>query len=231
MTDLSNVMPISEEDLTFLKGVDSPTISNAIEPFKVRDRTEGFIGGEVRALFPEMPPMVGAALTVTMTNSPGAIAGRENYWRMYEALSQMPAPSVLVVQDISGAPSRCALAGEVMATMAMRLGAVGMVTDGGLRDVHEVRRLGFGYFARYVVVSHGNFGVVDVGEPVTLDGQEVKTGDILHGDANGIVIVPRQVLGGLPEAVEEVRTRERATMDFINSPEYTIAAARKRAGY
>ena len=81
------------------------------------------------------------------------------------------------------------------------------------------------------VVSHGNFGVVDVGEPVTLDGQEIRTGDILHGDANGIVIVPRQVLDGLSEAVEEVRTRERATMDFINSPEFTIAAARKRAGY
>jgi regulator of RNase E activity RraA len=231
MTDLSSVPPISEKDVAFLKSVDSPTISNAIEPFKVRDRTKGFIGGKVRALFPEMPPMVGTALTVTMTNGPGAVAGRENYWRMYEVLSQMPSPSVLVVQDVSGAPSRCALAGEVMTTMAMRLGAVGMVTDGGLRDVHEVRRLGFGYFARYVVVSHGNFGVVDVGEPVTLDGQEVKTGDILHGDANGIVIVPREVLDGLPEAVEEVRTRERATMDFVSSPEYTIAAARKRAGY
>jgi regulator of RNase E activity RraA len=231
MTDVSNVSPISEQVLAFLRGVDSPTIANAIEPFKVRDRTEGFIGGEVRALFPEMPPMVGAALTVTMTNTPGATAGRDNYWRMYEALSQMPAPSVLVVQDVSGAPSRCALAGEVMATMAMRVGAVGMVTDGGLRDVHEVRRLGFGYFARYVVVSHGNFGVVDVGEPVTLDGQEVRTGDILHGDANGIVIVPRAVLESLPEAVEEVRTRERATMDFINGPEFTIAEARKRAGY
>jgi 4-hydroxy-4-methyl-2-oxoglutarate aldolase len=97
--------------------------------------------------------------------------------------------------------------------------------------VHEVRRLGFGYFARYVVVSHGNFDIVTIGEPVTLDGQEIKTGDILHGDANGVVIVPREVLDGLPEAVEEVRARERATMDFINSPEYTIAAARKRAGY
>jgi 4-hydroxy-4-methyl-2-oxoglutarate aldolase len=231
MTDLSSVPPISEKDVAFLRSVDSPTISNAIEPFKVRDRTEGFIGGKVRALFPEMPPMVGTALTVTMTNTPGALAGRENYWRMYEVLSQMPAPSVLVVQDVSGAPSRCALAGEVMTTMAMRLGAVGMVTDGGLRDVHEVRRLGFAYFSRYVVVSHGNFGVVDVGGPVTLDGQEIKTGDILHGDANGIVIVPREVLEGLPEAVEAVRTRERATMDFVNSPEYTIAAARKRAGY
>src|SRR5688500_8863890 len=108
MTDLSNVRPISEQDLAFLKSVDSPTISNAIESFKVRDRTEGFIGGEVRALFPEMPPIVGVALTVTMTNTPGAIAGRENYWRMYEALSDMPTPSVIVVQDISGAPSRCA---------------------------------------------------------------------------------------------------------------------------
>ncbi len=231
MIDLPNVPPISETDLAFLKSVDSPTISNAIEPFKVRDRTEGFIGGEVRALFPEMPPIVGVALTVTMTNTPGAIAGRENYWRMYEALSQMPAPSVLVVQDISGAPSRCALTGEVMATRAMRLGAVGMVTDGGLRDVHEVHRLGFAYFARYVVVSHANFEIVDIGGPVTLDGQEVRTGDILHGDANGVVIVPRQVLDGLPEAVEEVRTRERATMDFINSSAFTIAAERKRAGY
>ena len=231
MTDLSSVPPISEKDVAFLRSVDSPTISNAIEPFKVRDRTEGFIGGKVRALFPEMPPMVGTALTVTMTNTPGEAAGRENYWRMYEVLSQMPAPSVLVVQDVSGAPSRCALAGEVMTTMAMRLGAVGMVTDGGLRDVHEVRRLGFAYFARYVVVSHGNFGVVDVGEPLMLDGQEVKAGDILHGDANGIVIVPREVLDGLPEAVQEVRTREQATMDFVNSPQFTIAAARKRAGY
>ena len=231
MTDLPQVPPISEKDLAFLKSVDSPTMANAIEPFKVRDRTEGFIGGEVRSLFPEMPPMVGAALTVTMTNRRGPIAGRENWWRMYEALAELPAPSVLAVQDVSGAPSRCALAGEVMATLAMRLGAVGIVTDGGLRDVHEVRALGLAYFARYVVVSHGNFDIVDIGTPIVLDGQEVKTGDILHGDANGIVIVPREVLDELPEAVQEVRTRERASMDFINSPEYTIAAARNRAGY
>lgn len=231
MIDLPHVPPMSEKDLAFLRGIDSPTMANAIEPFKVRDRTEGFIGGEVRSLFPEMPPMVGAALTVTMTNTPGPIAGRENWWRMYEALSQLPAPSVLVVQDVSGAPSRCALAGEVMATQAMRLGAVGMVTDGGLRDVHEVRQLGFPYFSRFIVVAHGNFDIVDIGTPIMLDGQEVKTGDILHGDANGIVIVPREVLDGLPDAVQEVRTRERATMDFINSPDFTIAAARKRAGY
>jgi 4-hydroxy-4-methyl-2-oxoglutarate aldolase len=231
MTDLPQVPVLAEKDLAFLRGIDSPTIANAIEAFKVRDRTEGFIGGEVRSLFPEMPPMVGAALTVTMTNTPGPLAGRESWWQMYEALERMPAPSVLVIQDVSGEPSRCAYAGEVMATLAKRLGAVGMVTEGGLRDVHEVRALGFHYFARYLVVSHGNFDIVDIGTPITLDGQEVTTGDLLHGDANGIVIVPREVLPGLPDAVQEVRTRERATMDFILSPEYTIATARAKAGY
>src|SRR5688572_14488104 len=99
MTDQSSVPPISETDLAFLKGVDSPTIANAIESFKLRDRTEGFIGGEVRSLFPDIPPMVGATLTVTMTNAAGTAAGRENWWRMYEALAALPAPSVLVVQD------------------------------------------------------------------------------------------------------------------------------------
>jgi 4-hydroxy-4-methyl-2-oxoglutarate aldolase len=231
MTHLPPVEGIAEQHLEFLKGVDSPTIANAIEAFKVRDRTDGFIGGEVRCLFPELPPMVGTALTVRMTNRPGPIAPREPWFDMFEALSEIPAPSVLVVQDISGHASRVALAGEVMATLAKRLGAVGMVTDGGLRDIHEVRALGFGYFAKYLVVSHANFDIVDIGNPITLDGQVVRTGDILHGDANGIVIVPREVLDGLPAAVEEVRTRERATMDFINSPEYTIAEAKKRAGY
>lgn len=231
MSGFASVPPIAEEHLTFLRGVDSPTIANAIEAFKVRDRTEGFIGGKVRALFPEMPPTVGAALTVTMTNRPGPIASKESWWQMYEALAELPTPSVLAVQDISGAPSRCALAGEVMATMAKRLGAVGMMTDGGLRDVHEVRALRFGYFARYVVVSHGNFDIVDIGKPITLDGQVVRTGDILHGDANGIVIVPREVLDGLPDEVQKVRTRERASMDFIASAEYTLKEARTRAGY
>lgn len=231
MTEFANVPPISEKDLDFLRSIDSPTIANAIEPFEVRDRTEGFIGGRVRSLFPEMPPMVGAALTVTMTNRPGPVASKEMWFQMYEALAQIPAPSVLVVQDISGAAHRVALAGEVMCTMSKRLGAVGMVTDGGLRDVHEVRALGFAYFARYVVVSHGNFEIIDVGQPITLDGQVVRTGDILHGDANGIVIVPREVLDGLPAEVEKVRTRERATMDFITSPEYTIGLAREKAGY
>ena len=224
---------ITAEQLEFLRGVDSPTIANAIERFKVRDRCEGYIGGAVRNLFPDLGlgPLLGYALTVTMTSKPGPPPGREGYWRMWETLERMPRPSVLVIQDVSGAPTRCAHCGEVMATLAKRLGAVGVVTDGGLRDLDEVRALGMHYFAPCAVVSHGNSEIVDIGVPITLDGQEVRTGDLLHGDANGIVIVPLDVVDDLPAAVEAVRTRERRLMDFVNGPGFTLEGARETSGY
>ena len=229
--DLPTIEPISEAGLAFLRGVDSPTIANAIEPFKVRDRTDGFIGGNVRALFPDLPPTVGYALTVTMNDEPGPVKGREGFWAMFEALAAMPAPSVVVVQDTSGHPERVAFCGEVMATMAQRLGAVGYVTDGTVRDVHEVRALGLAYFASGVCVSHANFWIEEVGVDVLLDGQTVRTGDLLHGDANGIVLVPREVLSGLPDAVQRVRDKEGELMAFARSSEFSLEGAKKLTGY
>lgn len=223
---------ITAEQRAFLESIDSPTIANAIEVFKVRDRTDGYIGGSVRHLFPDAGGvMVGHALTVTVANPRGPVAGREGYWRMWEALAAMPKPAVLVMQDISGAPTRCAYAGEVMATLAQKLGAVGMVTDGGYRDLNEVRALGMHYYAAHAVVSHGNFEIVGVGMPVVLDGQRIETGDLLHGDANGIVIVPQETVDGLPDAVAGIRDRESRLMDFMRSDRFTLEAIKSGTGY
>src|SRR3954447_26332559 len=93
---------LTAEHLEYLCGVDSPTMANAVEVFDVRDRTEGFIGGAVRSLFPDLGVMVGQALTVTVGNKPGPLGGRDGYWKMWDALERMPKPAVLVMQDISG---------------------------------------------------------------------------------------------------------------------------------
>jgi 4-hydroxy-4-methyl-2-oxoglutarate aldolase len=213
-----------------LKLYDSPTVANAIETFKVRDRTEGYIGGYVRALY-DAGVMVGQALTVTIGQKPGKVAARDGYWAMWEALEQMPSPAVIVMQDVTGAPERYACAGEVMASLAKRLGAVGMVADGGLRDIAEVQALGFHYYAAFPVVSHGNFEILDVGVPVEIDGQVVNTGDILHGDINGIVIVPNDVLDGLEDAIKVIRDRESRFINFIKGETFTLEAARAGTGY
>ena len=215
-----------------LRKIDSPTIANAIETFILQDRTVGFIGGNVKALFDDYEEaMLGHALTVKMSNAPGVPAGREGYWRLWEALERMPTPSIIVVQDVSGSPERYACAGEVMATMAQRLGAVGMVTDGGLRDLKEVRELGFHYYARFPVVSHANFEIVEVGGEIELDGEAIRTGDLLHGDANGISIIPPGSLEGLVGAVELIRDREQRFMTFIRSRDFNLADAKAGTGY
>lgn len=118
-----------------------------------------------------------------------------------------------------------------MATLAKRLGAVGMVVDGGLRDIAEVQALGFHYYAAFPVVSHGNFEILDVGVPVEIDGQVVHTGDILHGDINGIVIIPNDVLDGLEDAIKVIRDREARFMNFIKGENFTLEAARAGTGY
>ena len=222
---------LTPDQLAFLRSVDSPTIANALETFNLRDRTDGFIGGAVRALFPELGTFVGHALTATVTNHPGPVAPRDAYWAMWESLAQTPQPSVLVMQDVSGAPTRCAYCGEVMATLGQRLGCVAIVTDGGLRDLDEVRALGMHYYAPYAVVSHANFQILDVAVPVTLDGQTITPGDLLHGDANGIVVVPPATLPDLPQAVDRIRTRERRMMDYIKSDAFTLPGVRESSGY
>lgn len=150
---------------------------------------------------------------------------------MWETLEAMAGPVVLMIADVSGTPHRVAYAGEVMTRLARRLGAVGMVTDGALRDVAEVRALGFHYFMRYPVVSHANFEIATVGEPIDLDGQRVQTGDLVHGDANGIVLIPWEILAELPDAVEKVRTAEAGDMAYIDGDEFTLTRFKDRKGY
>ena len=56
----------TDEQLAFLKSVDSPTMANAIEPFKLRDRTDGYVGGNIGCLFPDLGVMVGLTNNVTL---------------------------------------------------------------------------------------------------------------------------------------------------------------------
>jgi regulator of RNase E activity RraA len=228
---MSEPVVLTETDLAYLRSVDSPTVANALERLRLRDRSDGYIGGGVACAFPELGTMVGTALTVTVGNAVGRGARPEGYWQLWETLDALTGPTVVVMKDVSGAPRRVAYAGEIMATLAQRLGAVGIVTDGALRDLDEVRAKGFHYFMRHAVVSHADFELSRVGDPVLLDGQLVRTGDILHGDVNGIVIVPGGALAQLRDAVDAVRASERRDLDYIGGPDFTLEGYRALRGY
>jgi regulator of RNase E activity RraA len=115
-----------------------------------------------------------------------------------------------------------------MATTAKALGAVGCVSDGGLRDILEIRELGeFQLFCPGFTVSHGNPVICDVGVEVELSGLLIKPGDILHGDINGLLSVPEEVLDSVVEEVEKIREAEHEILELARSPEFSLKALKE----
>jgi len=88
--------------IEILKKYDSPTICNVIELLKIRPQNEGFLHHSIRSLFPELPPMVGYAVTCTFTSAKKGKDTPEynDIGRHVEALLAVPAPRVMVFPDI-----------------------------------------------------------------------------------------------------------------------------------
>jgi regulator of RNase E activity RraA len=219
---------LTPEQLDELRRIDSPTISNAIERFQVRPRLEGFATWELRCGFPELGSMVGYAVTCTADTTTESRDQDRGLLRLWAAIEAAPKPVVLVIKDIGPERSRSCHMGEVMATTAKALGAVGCVSDGGLRDVVEVRALGgFQYFCPGFVVSHGNPFICDVNVPVTVEGMEVRPGDLLHGDVNGVLVIPEAIAPLVAAEAERVRDEERQVLDFVRAPGLTVEELRQ----
>jgi 4-hydroxy-4-methyl-2-oxoglutarate aldolase len=219
---------LTPEQFAELQKIDSPTVSNAIERFTVRPRLEGFASWDLRCAFPELGTMMGYAVTCTADTTTETRADERGLMRLWAAIEAAPKPAVLVIKDIGPERSRSCHMGEVMATTAKALGAVGCVSDGGLRDVVEVRALGgFQYFCPGFVVSHGNPIICEVNVPVTLEGMAVKPGGLLHGDANGVLVVPDAVADRVAAEAERVRADEREVLDFVRAPGLTVEKLRQ----
>jgi 4-hydroxy-4-methyl-2-oxoglutarate aldolase len=228
-SNLSALSPAAATLIEFLKSVDSPTLSNAIETLHVQPRDKGFTPLQIRCLFPELGRLCGHAVTAQVESVTQLHPAEERtFLELFKAVEDSPKPAVIALQEIGGHGDYAAHCGEVMATAFTRLGAVGLVTDCGVRDVPEVRALKFQYFARGTVVSHAYFKIVRVGVPIQILGLEIAPGDLLHGDENGLMKIPGSALGGLEKAVEQVRARERRLMDFMRNPEFSVEKLKGR---
>lgn len=209
--------------IQYLRSVDTPTLSNAIELLKMRPDHEGFTPLEVRCLFPDLGRMCGYAVTAQVeTYTSSEPRDNERFIELYRLVQASPKPAVVVLQEIGGHGNYAAHCGEVMATFFTRLGAVGLVSDCAVRDVPEVRAMGFHYFARGTVASHGHFRIVRSGAPVQIHGLVVRPGDVLHGDENGLISVPQVDAGALKDAVERVRAKERRLMEYVRGAEFSL---------
>jgi regulator of RNase E activity RraA len=198
-------------------------VANAIETFNVRPREAGNLSSDIRALFPEMGPMVGYAVTALIRAERGPIEGhRASLFAWWDFIQSIPAPRVIVVHDLDDPRGQGAQWGEVQANIHRAVGCVGVVTDGSVRDLEEVRALGFQFCAAHVSVSHANVHMVDFGIPVKVGGVWVKPGDLIHGDQHGVLTIPPEVAPGIPEAIAKVESMERRIISVCQDTDFTV---------
>jgi regulator of RNase E activity RraA len=149
----------------------------------------------------------------------GAAIPADVHW---QDVMKVPAPRVIVVEDLDDPPGLGSLWGEVNANMHKAMGCVGAVTNGSVRDLDEVEPLGFHFFASHIAVSHAYVHMVEVGTPVRIGGLTVRPGDLLHADRHGVTNIPLELAARIPEGVKVVDTMERQIINYSQSPEFTV---------
>jgi regulator of RNase E activity RraA len=220
-----------QELLDELRQWNTPTIANAIELFNTVPRNQGFMNPEIKCIFPEMGVMVGHAVTVTIMADQPAPAGRQvNLGDYYDYIMSVPAPRIVVVQDLDNPRAIGSLWGEVNGNRHKALGCLGVITDGGVRDLDEVREIGFQFFAAHVIPSHAYVHLVDFGIPVKVGGLWVASGDLLHADKHGVMHIPHELAAQVPEKCREMERRERPLIEYSKSPDFSVQGLKELMG-
>jgi regulator of RNase E activity RraA len=215
---------LSYEQLERLRQFDTCTMSNAIERLNIRPRNEGFITGAIACRFPQLPPVIGYAVTARMRSSMMPIKGRCYYdqpdlWRYVASLA---GPRMLVIQDADKSPGFGALLGEAYARISRALGCVACVTNGAMRDVPGIEALRFQVFAGSLSVSHAYAHVMEFGEPVEIGGLQISSGDLLHGDLHGVHMIPIGAARELPGVAERVLRDGRELFEVIERKDFSV---------
>ena len=189
---------------------DTPLLANTIGYIDATPAHEFYMSGDIQSVTPELGPTAGIAFTCELDSStPGGGAELDAYWRQVEQMEQQDLPVVWVVKTTGSRPNHECVMGDGMATALYAAGCVGVVTDGGVRDVEGMVRVPFAAYARGKVVHHCHLRFRNEGCPVEIGGITVRSGDVLHADTAGVIRIPRTCIEGLPERAIQMRAFER----------------------
>ncbi len=135
----------------------------------------------IRRMFPSSK-LAGPAVTVK-------VRAGDNFM-LHKAISLVQPGDVLVVECQGG--NGYAVCGDLMVASMHKLGLAGIVVDGTVRDIRELAEIGMPVFARGTVCGAGDKdGPGEVNFPVACGGVVVNPGDLVFGDENGVVVIPR----------------------------------------
>lgn len=212
-----------------LAKLDSCSVANAVDSLQVRLLNEGFNGPGIVCRTPGLPPMVGRAVTMKVRSAEPPMKrafylDQPDWW---ERLEPSPVPRILVIEDTDAHPGRGSLVGPVHACILKVMGFVGVLTSGSVRGLARFGEVGLHGFSGSVSPSHAYCHVVEMDGPVQIAGLRISPGDFVHGDLDGVVSIPADVLERIPDIAGKFGERERRLCQFCTSHEFSPALLRR----
>jgi len=193
-----------------LQQLSTCVVASTIETFHVRLPNTGFADSRIRSILGDLPPMVGYVATGRVRSAAPPMEGdgyhyaRTDWW---DHILSVPAPRVIVLEDLDDPPGTGAFVGEVNANILKALGCVGLVTNGAVRDLNEVRSIGFPLFAGNISVAHAYAHISDFGGSVVVGGLALQPGDLVHADLHGVQKIPLEIADKIPAAAQQILQR------------------------
>jgi len=208
---------VAPADLELLRKYDTPTVCNVVELFDLYPRTAGYMDGRIQACYPSLPPMVGYAATATFRSASPPRKGNVygDMTAQVAAFADLPGPPVVVFQDLDN-PVAAATFGEIMCTTYQRFGAVGLITSGAGRDLDQVAALRFPCFTSGTICAHGYCHIPSLGLPIHVGGVTIHPGDLVHGDRNGVTLIPNRLAGAVAMGCAELMAAEAIVLEYLN---------------
>ena len=214
MPDLSE-----REMLEKLLGFNTPTVGNVVASYPEHPNCLGlyhpwkgswYTDQSVHCMFPEMGRKIGYAVTFVLS-LPDPQHPSVSYMDLIDALDNSKKPTIVVCQEVFPAEilNRAGLFGGQSTALYRACGAVGVITNGPLRDIDEVRPLGIQHMMTGVTSGHGDLSVRAVNVPVSVAGMDVTPGDLVHMDETGACKFPADRLADVCQNIDAFSEEER----------------------
>lgn len=211
---------MTEQELVAqFEGLDSPSVSDALDRLGIAGQCFG-----ISPIADYVKPIAGVAFTVKYipTGTPPGNIG--------EFQDEVP-PGAFVMID-NGGRTDCTVWGDILTQWALARDFAGTVIDGVCRDVMRAIEHQYPMFTRgrYMRTGKDRVELAGIGLPISVGGVRVSAGDIVVGDANGVVSVPRRHALKVADLAREIEAAESAIRRQIESGQ-SLAEARKALGY
>ncbi|MPZ56583.1 MAG: RraA family protein [Rhizobiales bacterium] len=219
---------LTQSQTEFLQSIDTPTVCNLLEVVAPQRRGFGYTVKHLHCPFPDLRPMVGFAKTVTMRAKDRVPLGDGSYMQKrldyLDYVAAAPQPGIAVIEDLDGEfVGFGAFWGEVQSNIHKALGCLGTITNGSIRDIPMIAA-GFQMLAGSIAPSHAFVHVVDFGGKVTVHGMEVESGDLIHADRHGAVVVPLDTIDAMKPALAKLSAQEERIITAARAPGATAAS-------